>query len=240
MRYIFLLVLLGTCTVKADGPAESIQESMKRADLGAKIDFIEPSQMPGLYTVGLEGGRVLYASEDGQFFIQGRLYKAQEGKTINLTDKAERKGVAKAIAEIDESEMIIFPASKEDSVITVFTDTSCPFCHKLHEEIKDLNNAGITVRYLAYPRQGLDSEAYRTMISVWCSVDRKDAFSEAIDGEEIDGVSCNAPVKEHYLLGQQIGFQGTPAIIFDNGAILSGYRPAKTIQKIIENIKRES
>jgi len=239
MRYYFFILLALGMSAHADQNVTQIKQSMEKSNLGAKIEYIEPSPMPGLYTVSLEGGRVLYASEDGRFFIQGRLYKAKQGGTVNLTDQQEREGIAKAISEIDRSEMIVFPAKSEAAVITVFTDTSCPFCHKLHEEIEDLNDAGITVRYLAYPRQGLDSGAYRTMVSVWCSSDRQEAFSEAIDGEEIDKASCQNPVKKHYLLGQQIGFEGTPAIVFDNGAILSGYRPAETIKKITENISKK-
>lgn len=239
MRFALTAALLFAAIAHADDNDKVIRESMEKASLGAKISFIEPSPMEGLYTVGLEGGRVLYASEDGRFFIQGRLYKAKEGGTVNLTDQQEREGIAKAISEIDRSEMIVFPAKSETAVITVFTDTSCPFCHKLHEEIEDLNDTGITVRYLAYPRQGLDSDAYRTMVSVWCSGDRQDAFSEAIDGDKIDEASCQNPVKKQYLLGQQIGFQGTPAIVFDNGAILSGYRPAETIKKIAENMNQK-
>lgn len=241
MRFFLLLVILALPVLSsAQEGAEAIRKSIARADLGAKIEFIEPSEMSGLYTIGLEGGRVLYASADGQFFLHGRLYKAADGKTINLTDQQERKGIARTIAGLDASEMIIFPADNEKAVITVFTDTSCPFCHKLHEEIEDINEAGITIRYLAYPRQGLQSEAYENMVSVWCSANRRKAFSEAIDDDRIKAPSCENPVKEHYLLGQQIGLQGTPTLIFEDGSVVSGYRPAETIRKMAESIKSET
>ncbi|MFP1682468.1 bifunctional protein-disulfide isomerase/oxidoreductase DsbC [Alloalcanivorax sp. C16-1] len=239
MRIIFLLILLsvsGLCMADE----EKIRASMLHADLGARIEFIEPSPMAGLYTVALEGGRVLYASADGRFFIQGRLYQAADGKTINLTDQQEREGIARTIANLDESEMIVFPSDDEKAVVTVFTDTTCPFCHKLHEEIEDINEAGITIRYLAYPRQGLKSDAYENMVSVWCSEDRRKAFSDAIDNDRIKASSCDNPVKKHYLLGQQIGLQGTPTLIFQDGLVVSGYRPAETIRKMAESIKSKA
>lgn len=210
---------------------------MLDADLGAKIEFIEPSPMPGLYTVGLEGGRVLYASDDGRFFIQGRLYQAKKGGTINLTDQQEREGIARTVASLDASEMIVFPSNNEKAVVTVFTDTTCPFCHKLHEEIEDINEAGITVRYLAYPRQGLKSDAYENMVSVWCAADRREAFSKAINNDRVKASSCDNPVKKHYLLGQQIGLQGTPTLIFEDGSLVSGYRPVSVISKMVESLK---
>lgn len=57
--------------------------------------------------------------------------------------------------------MIVYKAPDEKHVITVFTDITCGYCHKLHEEMKDYNALGITVRYLAFPRQGLESRRSR-------------------------------------------------------------------------------
>jgi thiol:disulfide interchange protein DsbC len=50
--------------------------------------------------------------------------------------------------------MIVYKAPQEKHVITVFTDITCGYCHKLHEQMSDYNALGITVRYLAFPRQG--------------------------------------------------------------------------------------
>ena len=47
------------------------------------------------------------------------------------------------------NEMIVYKAPKEQHVITVFTDITCGYCHKLHEQMSDYNALGITVRYLA-------------------------------------------------------------------------------------------
>jgi hypothetical protein len=33
-------------------------------------------------------------------------------------------------------------------MVYVFTDASCPYCHKLHEHIPEINAKGIEVRYM--------------------------------------------------------------------------------------------
>jgi len=237
-RLLLLLVLLVSFSyTSADNSAKLIRDSMERSALGAKIEFIEPGPMEGLYTVGLQGGRIMYASDDGQFFFQGRLYRAKQGGTINLTDVQEKKGMALAIAKIPDPDVVAFSAEDERAVITVFTDTSCPFCHKLHEDIDELNDKGISVHYLAYPREGLDSEAYKMLVSVWCSSDRHEAFDEAMEDESIDSLSCENPVKAHFQLGQQMGVRGTPAIVFENGAMLNGYRSPDVLEKIVDSIQ---
>ena len=64
----------------------------------------------------------------------------------------------------------------------VFTDTSCPYCSRLHEEIGALSDANIRVRYLLYPRAGLDSDAAKQLESVWCSDDPQNAMTIAKEG----------------------------------------------------------
>ena len=68
--------------------------------------------------------------------------------------------------------MVVYPAIGETkSHITVFTDTTCPYCHKLHAEVPELNKRGIEVRYVAFPRQGLGSPGDEQLQAVWCSKD---------------------------------------------------------------------
>ena len=55
----------------------------------------------------LKGGRVLYASADGQFVMQGYLYQVKDGKPVNLTEKAESQAIAKAINGVPASEMVV-------------------------------------------------------------------------------------------------------------------------------------
>ncbi len=51
----------------------------------------------------------------------------------------------------------------------LFCDIPEGYCHKLHEEMKDYNALGITVRYLAFRAEGLEAEAEQDMKSIWCA-----------------------------------------------------------------------
>ncbi|MFL9802075.1 thioredoxin fold domain-containing protein [Vibrio cyclitrophicus] len=39
-------------------------------------------------------------------------------------------------------------AKNEKHVVTIFTDVDCGYCRKLHQQMDDYNDLGITVRYL--------------------------------------------------------------------------------------------
>ena len=228
------LALASSFAVAAANDAEqAIRKSLQSLESEIPVDSIAASPVNGLYEVKLKGGRVLYASADGQFLVQGYLFQIQDGKPVNLTEKAERVAIAKTINAIPASEMVVYPAKGETkSHITVFTDTTCPYCHKLHAEVPELNRRGIEVRYVAFPRQGLGSPGDQQLQAVWCSSDRRGAMDKMVEGEEIKAAKCTNPVSKQFQLGQSIGVNGTPAIVLESGQVIPGYQPAPQVAKL--------
>ncbi|WNW13801.1 thioredoxin fold domain-containing protein [Pseudomonas sp. DTU_2021_1001937_2_SI_NGA_ILE_001] len=230
------LVLASTFSLfaQADAGAEqAIRKTLDSLDLELPVESIASSPFNGLYEVKLKGGRVLYASADGQFVVQGYLFQIQDGKPVNLTEKTERKAIAQTINGIPTTEMVIYPAVGEaKSHITVFTDTTCPYCHKLHEEVGQLNKLGVEVRYVAFPRQGLGSPGDQQLQAVWCSKDRKSAMDQMVEGKNIKAPKCDNPVRKQFEIGQSIGVNGTPAIVLADGQVIPGYQPAAQVAKL--------
>lgn len=231
---IFAAVALGlasSLSLAAD-PDQVIRKSLQSIQPDLPIEAIAESQMPGLYQIQLKGGRQLYASADGQFLLQGYLFQIKDGKAVNLTEQHETKEIAKEINSIPAKEMVIFAAEQAKTHITVFTDTDCGYCQKLHSEVPELNRLGVEVRYVAFPRQGLGSPAYKELVSVWCAKDRQGAMNLAKTRQEVPAAECDNPVAKQYALGQMIGVSGTPAIVLANGKLIPGYQPAPQLAKL--------
>lgn len=221
---------LVTSFAVADEADKAIRETLKSLASDIPVESIDKSPFNGLYEVKLQGGRVLYASADGQYVVQGNLYEVKDGQPVNLTEKSERAGIAKTINGIPTSDMVVYPAKGQaKSHITVFTDTTCPYCHKLHEEVAELNRLGVEVRYVAFPRQGLGSPGDEQLQAVWCSKDRNSALDKMIGGKEIKAAKCENPVSKQFAMGQSIGVNGTPAIVLEDGQVIPGYQPAKQV-----------
>ena len=96
--------------------------------------------------------------------------------------------------------MIVYKAPQEKHVITVFTDITCGYCHKLHEQMADYNALGITVRYLAFPRQGLESDAEKEMKAIWCAKDKNKAFDDVMAGKSVAPASCDVDIARAVLV----------------------------------------
>ncbi|MCJ1885498.1 DsbC family protein [Pseudomonas sp. LA21] len=226
------LGLASTLALAAE-PDQAIRATLQSLQPDLPIEAIAKSPLEGIYEVQLKGGRVLYASADGQFVVQGNIYQVKDGKPTNLTEVAESAGVAKTINGIPTADMVVFPAKGETKAhITVFTDTTCPYCQKLHAEVPDLQKRGIEVRYLAFPRQGPNSPGDAQLQAVWCSKDRQAAMTDMFHEKEVKAAKCDNPVNKQLELGQMVGVQGTPAIILANGQMLPGYQPAGQIAKL--------
>jgi len=173
------------------------------------------------------GNTLYYATNDGKYIMQGNLIEL--ATRTDLTEE-RMKGIRKdLLGKVDEKDMIVFSAPEERHVITVFTDIDCGYCRKLHKEVGDFNKRGISVHYVAFPRSGLNSPSFKKAVTVWCSEDRNDAMTRAKNGEDLAEVTCDNPVGAEYQLGQQVGVQGTPAILLEDGSLLPGYVPAERL-----------
>ncbi|MBD9482271.1 thioredoxin fold domain-containing protein [Pseudomonas sp. PDM14] len=232
-RYLVGAVFsLAAAVSQAADPDQAIRATLSKLQPDLPIEAIAESPMTGLFQVHLTGGRLIYASGDGQYLLQGNLYQFKDGNAVNLTEKAASKGIAKLIDAIPQSEMVVFAPKQPKTYITVFTDTDCGYCQKLHSEVPELNRLGVEVRYVAFPRQGEGSHGYNGLVSVWCAKDRQQAMNKAKSREELPPGKCDNPVMKQYEIGQMVGVNGTPAIVLANGQLIPGYQPAPQLAKI--------
>lgn len=195
------------------------------AQLNLKVKAVSDAPLPGLLQVFTDKG-LFFSSKDGQYFIEGNIYDLN--KKVLVNDEQMRPYIQQQVAASKDG-AIEFKAADEKFVINVFTDPSCGYCRKLHNEMQDYNDAGITVRYLAFPRGGLSSDTYLQMQHIWCSKDNRSAMSAAKDGKDIKPAMCSNPVQAQYEMGQSFGINGTPAIILPSGRLIPGYQPVAAL-----------
>ena len=158
------------------------------------------------------------------FFLYGDMYKIGASNITNIT-KEEIKGRRSDILNsIPSKELITFKSSNELFSITVFTDVDCGYCRKLHSQIDEYNQAGITIKYAAFPRSGIGTQTFTKMVGAWCSKDPKQAMTDLKNDKKMNLEFCDEqPIARHYIIGQKLGINGTPAIITPDGDLIPGY-----------------
>lgn len=184
-------------------------------------DDVSRSPIEGWYTVR-KGAVVGYISADGRYLLQGDIIDLEE--QVNLSDAARNDARIEMMEGIADDEAIVFTPDVVRHRVSVFTDIDCGYCRRLHRNIDDYLAEGIEIRYLLYPRGGPASESWVKAQRVWCADDRNEALTLAKQDKKFESRSCDsAMVSEHYALGQDVGLRGTPAIVFEDGTLWSGY-----------------
>ena len=128
------------------------------------------------------------------------------------------------MSTVTAEQVITFSPTDVKYSVAVFTDVDCSYCRRLHSQIDEYLAQGIEVRYLLYPRNGPASKAWNTSEKVWCSADRNEALTMAKLDRSFATSECDASIlSKTYLIGQEVGLSGTPAIVFEDGTLVGGY-----------------
>ena len=222
LNLLYIIVLFSNFASSNEALIKSNLKNILPPD--TTIESIEPSSLKGIYKVYYGDLQPIYVSEDGNFFIYGDMYKIGSNNITNLT-KEEIKGRRSDILDsIPADELIIFKSNNELVSITVFTDVDCGYCRKLHSQIDEYNQAGITIKYAAFPRSGIGTQTFTKMVGAWCSEDPKQAMTDLKNDKKMNLDFCEEqPIARHYIIGQKLGINGTPAIITPDGDLIPGY-----------------
>ncbi|MEZ8833461.1 thioredoxin fold domain-containing protein [Vibrio cyclitrophicus] len=205
--------------------------------IGIKVDKIVPSDIDGLLEVQTNSG-IIFSSPEGDHFIAGTLYSLDDnGKFSDVLAERQAPLNAEKVAAMSDT-VIEYKADNEKYFVTVFTDITCGYCVRLHSQMQGYNDLGITVRYMAYPRQGATGQVADQMAAIWASDDPKEAMHDAKVNRQMPASGKNLAeqkqlIAKQYQLGRELGINGTPAIVLASGELVSGYLPpAQLLQRL--------
>jgi len=236
-----MLVMTGvSAVIAADVGKEDINPEF--AALASKVPPAQASDISlvaegGLYQIRFDANTFVYVTKDAKYMITGDLFSLDAKQ--NLSEVMRETFRREQLHDVSEAGAIVYePIGKTKYTITVFTDPDCPYCRRFHSEISHATDAGIRVKYLAFPRSGPDTDSWRKAESIWCSKDVKEALTAAMLGNAVQAHQCQSPIMRHFELGTLVGVRGTPMIVSDSGALIGGYMPTSELVKKLEEIDK--
>jgi thiol:disulfide interchange protein DsbC len=183
-----------------------------------------PSSIEGLVELVLTDGQVVYISQDGKRLLAGNLLDLETGS--NLTE-VRRDGLRmEMLASHKVKDLFEYPAADEKATVTVVTDIDCPYCRRLHQQVPDYGDLGISVRYLMMPRSGPETASFYKARNAACAADPAQALTRAMSGEELPAQECSDTIMQQFELARSLQTTGTPAMITESGRIWIS--PSKT------------
>ena len=232
MKNILLLttiMLLVSCA-KKDEVNVDIRGTVSNAYPDVAIDEIK--KIDDNFHEIIINKQIYYATNDGKYLIVGNVINLNTKESITENTKMNQR--LSIIDSIDMKNFMIFKPKKTDHILTIFTDTSCPYCQKLHNEIPDLLENNIEIRYVLFSRNGNDVDAYQQLVSAWCSDDKVDALEDLFAGDILEDISnCENPIARNFDYAGSLSVEGTPTIFLEDGRIIPGYQNYENILAFI-------
>lgn len=238
-----VFTLAGSCLAnevgerKADTGTQSAKviSLLKKTIPALKINSVRNTPVAGVEEIVFIDGQRIYSINGSEYFIKGDLYKVSSEGVANITEEMLKHTRIEILKSIKPEHVITYsPKAGKKSEITVFTDTDCGYCQKLHKEVPVLNSMGIEVRYLAFPRGGPLSTTAGDLSSAWCSANKQDALNKLKSRETIPSNVCEeSPVADQYEMGISLGVSATPAIVLPDGTLVMGYRSASDFKTML-------
>lgn len=199
---------------------------------------VSATPVSGLFSVQ-QGAFVFYTSADANYVFRGDLLSLADQR--NLTEEAQQAFRVSTLKRLSDKETINFIPEKGKAgyAITVFTDVDCPYCHQLHQMVPKLLESGIAVRYVMYPRAGIDSPSYQKTVHAWCQRANKAELDQLMKGGAAPAklTTCTHPIKQQFELANELGLQGTPSIILADGRLIPGLAPFEELLRVVKATK---
>jgi thiol:disulfide interchange protein DsbC len=222
------------------GAAVANEAAIRKAltpKLGARIDGVQPAEMPGLWEVRVRtesGMQVLYTDASGSYVIQGNIHDVRNDR--NLTEDRLRRLNAIKFESLPLDQAVKIQRGSGRRVLAMFSDPYCPYCQQFEQTLQKLDD--VTVYVFMYPvirPQNADHSK-----AVWCSPDRAQAWLDlAIQHKRPAAVpSCDNPVEKNLELGRALRVNSTPTLILTNGERVAGGMSLADLQDTLDKAAR--
>lgn len=199
--------------------------------------------LPEWYEISL-AGQGMVVNANGEVAIVGDIFALQDIRNLSAEFRNERiaQVAAEQIRTLDTDILVSYPAANNVPAlgeIWVFTDPTCPYCRRLHEQQPQLAAAGVTLHYIPYPRNGINNgRDYDQLVAIMCAANPAVAMHDFKSGNATESYlqhqasndsACRQKVHAGLTLGQTIGISGTPFIIKSTGGVIAGFNSAPAI-----------
>ena len=209
---------------------------VKGLNPGLSILDIKPSPLKALWEITIAtGGQkvVAYVDFSKRYLLMGEMLDIKEKKNLTRERLAEINKVDVSTIPLDDA--IVMGDKNAPYKVIVFSDPECPYCAKLHQEIKKVieKRKDIVFFIKMFPLP-IHKGSYDKAKAIVCEKSLA-LLDAAFENKAVPAAKCAAAaVDENIKLGSKLGINGTPAIIFPDGRIQPGFMEADALIKAVE------
>lgn len=226
------VLLVGAALAHAEDGVDKLTAVLLERLPGLKIESIRRLPQADLYEVVHNGRRIFYTDANGDLGLFGNLIDLKTRS--NLTEARQDELNVVDFSRLPLDKAIVKVKGKGTRKVAVFSDPDCPFCKRLENELKSVDDVTVYVFLLPLPQ--LHPDAPRKARGVWCAADPVQAWDALmLEGKDppVAAESCKDPIGDIARLAEEFGIQGTPGLVFPSGRLVPGAIGAQQIEQFL-------
>ncbi len=209
---------------------------LKDIDPNVKILNIKLTPLKSLWEIDIESSNkktAIYLDITKKYLISGQIIDVK-GKR-NLTQESDEELNKIDASKVPLGDAIVMGDKNAKKRVIVFTDPDCPFCAKLHPELKKIvaerKDVVFFIKMFPLP---MHKEAADKSKAVVCEKSLA-LLDAAFEKKPISKPKCKtSAIDENIRLGQKLGITGTPTLVMPDGRVISGFRDANALKALID------
>jgi thiol:disulfide interchange protein DsbC len=216
----------------APGPAmtaeaATIKKLLEQKFPNAEVKNVAKSGYFGLYEAQFEG-QMVYTDPKVTYILVGSIFDANTKQNLSEDRLRKLNRIAWDSLPLD----LAFKRVKGNGArkLVIFSDADCPFCARLENELKTVDD--VTIYTFLFPIDQLHPDSARKSKMIWCSSDRVKAWDEFFSSGKLpdNKGECDNPLAKTHDLGQQLHVNATPTLVFADGSIVPGALPKERLE----------
>ena len=212
----------------------------------AKVLDIKMSQLKGLWEVTLDNNGqtgIMYVGFSKKYIVGGPIFEIETAanksqESLQKTNTEVQRYVDLSTVPLDNA--LLLGEKDARYKVVVFTDPDCPYCGKLHSELKKViaesKDVAFYLKLVALP---MHPDARWKSESILCSKSLQ-LLEDNFEQKAIPKPGCETKaVEDNINLSKALDITGTPTMIMPDGMVVVGGRDAKTIIDMAEHPQKK-
>ncbi|TAN43646.1 MAG: DsbC family protein [Nitrospirae bacterium] len=201
-----------------------------------KVKGVQLSPLKAMWEIEFEADNkkgLVYLDVTKKYAVSGSIIDIKGKKNVTQERYSEVNRVD--VSKIPLGDAILLGSKDAKIKVIVFTDPDCPFCSKLHKEMKKVveerKDIAFQIKMFPLPTH---KGAYEKSKAIVCGKSLA-LLEEAFEKKPIAKAACKTTdVDKNIALAKKLGFNGTPVMVLPNGRAISGFREAAAIKELVD------
>ncbi|MCX7793844.1 MAG: DsbC family protein [Thermodesulfovibrionales bacterium] len=200
-----------------------------------KVTGVTESPAKGIWEIFIQkDGKkgIIYLDFSKKFIMIGQIVELSTSKNITQERFTELNKIDTSKIPLDDA--LLMGDRKAKYRVIVFTDPDCPFCGRLHREMKEViekrKDIAFYIKLFPLPNH---QDAYWKSKSIYCKRSLK-LLEDNFEGKAPPKPDCETDqIDKNISLGRELGINSTPTIILPDGRVIPGAIPADKLIELI-------